>query len=115
VKSADMSFRAYVSESAFSTVSVGVVDDGILGALGKLGFTLVSNTTPTILSINVPSDEQMAKLFAELRDEGVCFSVGRDWCPSEVFEYLRGLGQVSGVYSLITWSGPGKFRIVENC
>lgn len=46
-----------------------------------------------------------------LRDHGVPFSEGKEWNPSEVFEYLRDLGLAEGGYWSIWWAEPGKFSV----
>jgi hypothetical protein len=107
--------KAFVSEGASSQIVVQVVDTIFLGTLIELGFVVKSDTYPKILSITVPSQNAKAQLFSTLRDEGVCFSDGRDWCPSGVFEYLRDQNMVSGFYRRIAWTAPGKSLVIENC
>ena len=56
-----------------------------------------------------------AQVLTALRDLGLCFSAGREWSPTEVFEWLRDQGLVSGHYRRIGWRGPGDFEIWDEC
>ncbi|MNL75863.1 hypothetical protein D3C87_2017350 [compost metagenome] len=67
------------------------------------------------MSLIAPDQSFKVKLFEKLRDEGICFSAGHDWCPADVFEFLRDQKMLNGVYRKIVWDGPKKPRVIENC
>jgi hypothetical protein len=52
-------------------------------------------------------------VFDELRSLGVAFSAGKEWCPSEVFEYLRDEQLLSGKYLRVAWTQPGQYRLTN--
>lgn len=107
--------KAFVSEGALSEIVVKVIDDSVIGLLLGLGFIAVPDKEQKTLSIIAPDQDFKVKLFAKLRDEGVCFSTGPDWCPADVFEFLRDKKMLAGVYRKIVWCGPGEPKIIENC
>jgi hypothetical protein len=107
--------KAYVVEASMARVSVRLVDDVFLEQLVALRFAPMEKSPLSTFSVDVSGPELKAKLLANLRDHGVCFSVGPDWSPSEVFEYLRDQGWLKGNYRRVAWSGPGQFTITENC
>lgn len=107
--------KAFVVEAASSQVVVQLIDDTFQGQLVNLGFGVTSSGPPKVLSRAVASQTEKAQLFASLRDEGVCFSAGPDWCPADVFEYLRDQGVLLGNYRRIAWKAPGQPMIVDNC
>jgi hypothetical protein len=47
----------------------------------------------------------------KLRDNNFFFSGGREWCPAEVFEYLREQSLLKGSYKKISWADPNNYRI----
>lgn len=106
---------AFFSEGALSEIVVKVIDDSVIGLLVGLGFVAVPDKEQKTLSIMAPDQDFNIMLFAKLRDEGVCFSAGPDWCPADVFEFLRDQKMLVGVYRKIIWCGPGKPKIIENC
>lgn len=107
--------KAFVSEGALLEVVVKVIDGSVIKLLEELGFVAVSGKEQTTLSLTAPDQEFKIRLFEKLRDEGVCFSDGPDWCPADVFEFLRDQKLLAGVYRKIIWLGPGKPKIIENC
>lgn len=107
--------KAFVSEAALSEIVVKVIDDSVIGLLVGLGLVAVPDKEQKTLSIMASDQDLKIKLFAKLRDEGVCFSAGPDWCPADVFEFLRDQKMLAGVYRKIIWCGPGKPKIIENC
>ena len=70
---------------------------------------------PGVFARQVADDEEKAQVLTTLRDLGVCFSAGREWNPTEVFEWLRDQGLVSGPYRRIGWRGPGDFEVWADC
>lgn len=107
--------KAFVSEGALSEIVVKVIDDSVIELLGELGFVAVSGKEQKTLSLMAPDQDFKIKLFEKLRDEGICFSAGPDWCPADVFEFLRDQKMLTGVYRKIIWCGPEKPKIIENC
>ncbi|MBX8497924.1 hypothetical protein [Pseudomonas cichorii] len=113
MKAVEPVVKAFVSEGALSEVVVKIIDDSVIDHLAGLGFVSVLGTE--MVSLTVSSHDLKARIFERLRDEGVCFSSGPGWCPSDVFEFLREQEMLSGFYRKIMWDGPGKFRVAERC
>ncbi|MBA4703768.1 hypothetical protein [Pseudomonas savastanoi] len=107
--------RAFVSEGALSEIVVKVIDDSVIEFLLGIGFVAAPCKEQKKLSLTAPDQDFKAKIFSILRDEGVCFSAGPDWCPAEVFEFLRDQKILTGNYRKIIWYGPGKLKILEDC
>ena len=61
----------------------------------------------------VRDDAAKAKAFHALRDLGLAFVAGREWCPAEVFGHLRDKGLLSGPFLRIAWTQPGSCRVEE--
>ncbi len=70
-------------------------------------------TGRSALQIRVEGEADKAFLFSRLRDLGVAFSGGRDWCPDAQFAHLRTKGLLSGPFLSITWTAPGQFTVRE--
>ena len=73
----------------------------------------IPSPSPSIPTISVPFNGQseLAALLVKLRDHGV--ALGGElagWPPAAVFEDLRDQGLVTGPYTEITFSGPGKWH-----
>lgn len=107
--------KAYVSEGALSEIVVRIIDDSVIGLLVGLGFAPVVGKGPDALSLICPDQTFKAKVFEQLRDEGICFSAGPDWCPADVFEFLRDKQMLAGPYRKIAWHGPRDPEITEDC
>ena len=103
--------KAYVTIADGNLVRIRVVNDIIVHDLEKLGFVLDSEVSELIIQTRNNNDKGL--LFSKLRDMGVCFSAGKEWSPSEVFEYLREAGLVTGNYQRVSWVKPGEFRITS--
>lgn len=101
---------AYVQQADGSTVQVVVLDAGVLVALHTLGFQGQAST----LRAEVGDDIGKARLFAGLRDLGVAFSAGREWCPAEVFAWLRDRGLLEGPCLRIAWTGPQQYYVCSD-
>jgi hypothetical protein len=78
--------------------------------LTSIGFTDIGQDEWKFVTT---SDEEKAKVFGRLRDQSVCFSTGKEWNPSEVFEYLRDKNLLSGSFTEIAWLGPEKWVVRE--
>lgn len=107
--------KAYVSEGSLSEIVVKILDDSVVGLLVGLGFAPVAGKGPGALSLNCSNQASKAKVFEQLRNQGICFSAGPDWCPADVFEFLRDKQMLAGPYRKIAWHGPGEPEITENC
>lgn len=103
------SLRAYVQQADGIAVQVMLVDATAQPALCALGF----EGTPPILHACVADDAAKARMFSALRDLGVAFSAGREWCPADVFAWLRTRGLLEGEYLRIAWSGPQQFQLTQ--
>ncbi|GLZ86021.1 hypothetical protein Pres01_20720 [Metapseudomonas resinovorans] len=109
------SAKAFVSEGALSEIVVKIMDDSVVEFLVGLGFVAVPGKEKETLSLIAPNQEFKVEVFSRLRDEGICFSVGPDWCPAEVFEFLRDQKKLTGFYRKIVWEGTSTPKIIENC
>jgi hypothetical protein len=90
----------YVVEA--NTSSLRAISLSLVGAscLKQLGFTEETNLN-FVCSISYP--DERSKLFEKLRECAFAFSAGREWSPSELFEFFRDQGQLSGSYIRIAW------------
>ena len=101
--------KAYVTKADGEVVRVKLLDSTFEKDLLNLGFSFDAEFLE--YAIQASNDTEKANLFNMLRNLDVSFSSGKEWCPSEVFEYLRELGLISGDFKRISWRGPGKFYI----
>jgi len=106
-----LSLDAYVIKSDGDQVRVRTTNNTFNSELERLGFLYDSRLSSYIK--DTVGIAEKAQLFSRLRDAGVCFSAGREWCPSELFEYFREQNLVSGMYKRVTWSDPRNFTIQE--
>lgn len=90
----------YVVEANSSFLRVIALSQVGASCLKQLGFTEESPLS-FILSIDDPNDR--VKLFPQLRASDFAFSAGREWSPSELFEFFRDQGLLSGNYIRIAW------------
>lgn len=104
--------KAYVTKSDGDFVRVKILCAKIKGKLVDIGF--VNDVDLNEYKIATLGDEEKAEIFNKLRDMDVCFSDGREWCPSEVFEHLRDAGLLSGKFTMISWAAPGEFFIATD-
>lgn len=79
-------------------------------SLHKLGFRfyLFNN-----FKLNIQSEDQKIFIFQKLNDMHICFSSGKEWNPSEVFEYYRNKGLLNGKYRQLSWTDKNKYVITE--
>ncbi|WP_369978595.1 hypothetical protein [Xanthomonas bundabergensis] len=80
-------------------------------AVRALGFACTGQVG--VYSMAVRDDAEKAKAFHALRDLGLAFAAGREWCPADVFAYLRDKGLLSGPFLRIAWTGPGRYRLED--
>lgn len=99
---------AYVNQADGNRIGVKLLNDGQQSALQALGFTSHEEDT---LTLPVADDAAKAIVFIRLRDLGVAFSAGREWCPAEVFEHLRDSGLLDGPYLRVAWRTPQQFTV----
>ncbi|MDT9678388.1 hypothetical protein F6R97_28185 [Pseudomonas sp. JV414] len=104
--------QAYVTKSDSDFVRVKILDAKIKESLIDIGFT--NDIDLNEYKIITPNDEILAGVFKQLRDLEVYFSDGREWCPAEVFEYLRDKGLLTGKFTMISWTSPDKYFISPN-
>ncbi len=95
---------------ATSIVSIKLCNDSDADKITELGAHRVDDKT---IQIEYNGHDELAIVFSKLLDLGIAFSAGKDWAPSEIFEYLRGKGLISGKYKKISWSGPGLYSVNE--
>lgn len=103
--------KAYVAKADDDEVRVKVLDPLLNSALAALGFAATAE--PLVYSLQVADDPSKATVFEALRALGVAFSAGKEWCPSEVFEYLREQGLLSGTFVRVAWTQPGQYRLTH--
>ncbi|MGC5704387.1 hypothetical protein J4P02_29710 [Pseudomonas sp. NFXW11] len=107
----DQQLKAYVAKADGDTVRLRVLDATLAAAVTALGF--VATFEPDVYAMDVADDGQKAVLFDALRTLGVAFSDGREWCPAEVFEYLRDMNLLGGKFIRVSWKEPGRYHLVE--
>ena len=93
--------KAYVVEGALSDIVVKVIDESVADLLVALGFVAAPDKGQGALSLMTQNQSAKIEVFEKLRDEGVCFSAGPDWCPADVFEFLRDNNLLTGPYRKI--------------
>jgi len=103
--------ETYVAYDFGDRLRVVLGEEGMRDLLMGMGFYNGEDSSEFFVSIS--DEEEKSVIFEKLRDMGVCFSAGREWSPSEVFEHLREKGFLQGGYRKISWKGPGNY-IVEN-
>jgi hypothetical protein len=103
--------RAFVKKADDDAIRLKVIDHSLDAALTALGF--VTGPGDDVLSRDVADDAEKARIFDALRPLGVAFSDGKEWCPAEVFEYLRDQGLLSGKFVRISWRQPGQFHLAD--
>ncbi|MDV3513809.1 MULTISPECIES: hypothetical protein [unclassified Stenotrophomonas] len=99
---------AYVRQADGNCIKVMLFNGRSRAALQALGFSAGEGDT---LTLPVPDDAAKADAFIRLRDLGVAFSAGREWCPADVFEHLREGGVLEGPYLRVAWRTPQQFTV----
>jgi hypothetical protein len=102
---------AYVATADGDLIHVRIIDNALDSSLRAIGFS--TGTEKDIYVLQVADNTQKAKVFDALRSLGVAFSAGKEWCPSEVFEYLRDEQLLSGKYLRVAWTQPGQYRLTN--
>lgn len=100
---------AYVTQADGHRIEVRLLNGRLRAALQALGFTADEGDTLTLPV--VADDAAKAAVFIRLRDLGIAFSTGREWCPAEVFEHLRAAGLLQGGYLRVAWRAPQQFTV----
>jgi len=99
---------AYVRQADGNCIKVMLFNGRSRASLQSLGFTAGDENT---LTLPVPDDAAKAAVFLRLRDLGVAFSAGREWCPADVFEHLRDRGALEGPYLRVAWRTLQQFTV----
>lgn len=102
---------AYVVKADGEQIMVFSMSGALDARLKQWGFTFDPGPSAYVKSVSEISEK--AKIFSSLRDDGVAFSDGREWCPSELFEYFRGQNLLSGKFKRISWQDPQNFIVAE--
>ena len=105
----DQLMKAFVSKADGKFVRVKLLDSSYESELFDLGFLYNSDINEHVMQVD--DNAAKAAIFEKLRDFGVSFSDGKEWCPSEVFEYLREIGLISGPFYRVSWRGPGDYHL----
>jgi hypothetical protein len=103
--------KAYVEKADGDLIRVRVVDSALDSPLRSMGFS--NATEKDVYVLQVAGNKQKADVFDGLRSLGVAFSAGKEWCPSEVFEYLRDEQLLSGKYLRVSWTQPGQYLLTN--
>lgn len=101
--------KAFVEKADGDVIRVKVNDHDLSTRLGAIGF--VGALEGGVFERYVADDLEKAKVFDSLRSLHIAFSGGKEWCPAEVFEYLRDKGVVSGEFVRVSWTQPGQYRL----
>ena len=102
----------YVTKADSSQVRVVASEQTLIDELKKIGFIYDNDLLSFVL--NAKDNNEKAVIFNKLRNLGVYFSAGREWSPSELFEYFREINLVSGTYKRISWVGPDSWKVNES-
>ncbi|MBP7546526.1 MAG: hypothetical protein KA754_01085 [Corallincola sp.] len=102
-------FSAFVTKADGNIIRLKLNENSISNILSDLGF--VYDETLSEYTLTTSGAQEKARVFEKLRAAGVCFSAGKEWCPAEVFEYLRDKGLLSGSFKKISWRGPDDYHI----
>lgn len=100
---------AFVTLADSDFIRVKLLDNSRVDNLLKLGFIFDNESLEYKIIVN--NDHDKARVFDELRCLDVSFSGGKEWCPSEVFEYLRDQGLLRGNFRKISWMQPNKYHV----
>lgn len=95
----------YVKKADTNEIVVLVVDATLQAELAQAGF-ISQGGTPDLLVRPVKDDAEKASVFTFLREKGFAWSRGREWCPAEIFEWLRDQKLLAGTFKAISWRSP---------
>ncbi|MDG6404031.1 hypothetical protein QCD79_28825 [Pseudomonas quasicaspiana] len=101
--------KAFVEKADGDVIRVKVNDPSLSTELGAIGF--VGALEDGGFERYVADDVEKAKVFDSLRLLQIAFSGGKEWCPAEVFEYLRDKALLSGEFVRVSWTQPGQYRL----
>lgn len=108
--------QAYVTRSDDNfieiEIEIEILDNCIKEKISEIGF--INKTHTKKYRKITKTDEDKAEVFNQLRNLGVYFSNGREWCPAEIFEHLRDKGLLTGKYSMISWAAPEKYFLTTD-
>ncbi len=101
---------SYVRSAVGDKIHIAINPHDEVAKFQVLGFAAdPADSGHMVLAIS--GDEKKAKIFSHLRDIGVLFSAGKEWCPSELFEYYRDKKLLSGEYQCVAWKNPNEWEI----
>jgi hypothetical protein len=101
--------KAFVTKADANVVRIKLLDSSFQSELSNLGFVFDSGLSEYTFSVT--GNQEKAELFDKLRALDAGFSSGKEWCPAEVFEYLRETGLLTGSFKKISWNGPGDYHL----
>lgn len=104
-------FEAYASKADGKEIRICVPNSNLDEKLKALGF--IFDQTLSMYVKETSNITEKAKFFDILRGLNICFSDGKEWCPSELFEYFRDQGLIEGTFKRVSWSDPKNFTIQE--
>ncbi|SDH11011.1 hypothetical protein [Pseudomonas abietaniphila] len=101
--------KAFVEKADDDVIRLNMLDPNIYQSVASLGF--LAGAEPGILTVVTTDDAHKAKVFEALQAMDVAFSDGKEWCPAEVFEFLRDMNLISGKFIRVSWSKPGDYHL----
>ncbi|MCD5989525.1 hypothetical protein K3169_01075 [Pseudomonas phytophila] len=101
--------KAFVEKADGDVIRVKVNDRDLSAELAAVGF--LGALEEGVFERYVADDVEKAKVFDSLRLLHIAFSNGKEWCPAEVFEYLRDKALLSGEFVRVSWTQPGQYRL----
>lgn len=101
--------KAFVEKADDDVIRLHALDLSIDQRITFLGFSVAAE--PGIFTVVTIDDAHKAKIFEALQAMDVAFSDGKEWCPAEVFEFLRDMNLLSGSFIRVSWLKPGDYRL----
>ncbi len=105
-----MTIFGYVTKADTKKIKVIVINSNIEKDLLNYGFVVEQAKE---YSYGCLDENDKAEIFSKLNDLNIAFSTGREWSPSEVYEYLREKGILKGSYKRVAWISPQEFKVTE--
>ena len=99
----------YVEQADGGDVRLRLLDQRLAASLCELG--CLPTVDPAQFRFICGDEQDKARLFTQLRQLGLAFAAGREWSPSDVFEYLRDQGLLRGIYRRLIWTSPGRMHV----